>query len=85
LQVLNALRITQWETGLGMLCLVTALATIIANPNSNNLFLAALLIWKSSLYLSATAYSLLSVKETLAWPFVRDRSVIASDQTSRTI
>jgi cellulose synthase/poly-beta-1,6-N-acetylglucosamine synthase-like glycosyltransferase len=85
LQALNALRITQWETGLGLLCLVTALATIMANLNSNTLFLAALLIWKSSLYLSATAYSLLSVKEALAWPFVRDRSVIAADQTSRTM
>lgn len=80
LQALNALRITQWETGLDLLCLVTALATLIANPNSNTLFLAALLIWKSSLYLSATAYSLLSVKEALAWPFVRDRSVVPSSE-----
>lgn len=67
-QVWQALRMTQWENGLGALCLATALASIIANPGPATLLLAVLLTWQASLYLSATIFSLLSVGASLGLP-----------------
>jgi cellulose synthase/poly-beta-1,6-N-acetylglucosamine synthase-like glycosyltransferase len=60
-QVWQALRMTRWETALGVSGLVMALASIIANTGPTTLLLAVLLTWQASLYLSATIFSLLSV------------------------
>jgi hypothetical protein len=59
-RVMNALFATQWEVGIGLVCLVVAAAVLfIAERTPNSYFLASLLLWQSSLYLAAPAYSLL--------------------------
>jgi cellulose synthase/poly-beta-1,6-N-acetylglucosamine synthase-like glycosyltransferase len=69
-RVLQALRVTQWETGIGLLCLATALLAVVSHPNLYTLFLALLLTWQSTLYLSAPAYSLMSASAALGRPLV---------------
>jgi hypothetical protein len=56
-RVLNALFATQWESGIGLLCL--ALGTTIlalADRTANTYFIGGLLLWQSSLYLVAPIY-----------------------------
>jgi cellulose synthase/poly-beta-1,6-N-acetylglucosamine synthase-like glycosyltransferase len=56
-RVLNALFATQWESGIGLLCL--ALGTtilILADHTANTYFIGGLLLWQSSLYLVAPIY-----------------------------
>lgn len=57
----QALHTTQWETGIGLVCLVTGLAVLV-HPQITTLLLALFLIWQASLYLAAPYYSLLSVR-----------------------
>jgi hypothetical protein len=59
----KALQVTRWETGLGLVCGVTALVILAVDFNLTTICLALLLLWKSSLFLSATVYSLLSLVE----------------------
>ncbi|MCI0644403.1 MAG: glycosyltransferase [Chloroflexi bacterium] len=61
-ELLRALRATQWETGIGLICLVVGIATLVAHPQIRTAVLAVLLAWEASLYLSAPTYSLLSVR-----------------------
>jgi hypothetical protein len=59
---LRALRVTQWETLIGLVCIITGTVAFIVNPNARTFFLFSLLIWQSSLYLSAPFFSLLSTE-----------------------
>jgi cellulose synthase/poly-beta-1,6-N-acetylglucosamine synthase-like glycosyltransferase len=60
-KLVQALRSTQWEAGIGMICLATGLAVLV-HPQITTFLLAAFLIWQASLYLAAPYYSLLSVR-----------------------
>jgi hypothetical protein len=57
--VLNALFTSQWEAGIGLLCLATGAAVFaLADRTPNSFFIGGLLLWQSSLYLAAPVYSL---------------------------
>lgn len=62
-KTLRALSAARWETLTGLTCLGTGILAFVSNPNIRTLFLGGLLVWQSSLYLSAPYYSLLSVYE----------------------
>jgi cellulose synthase/poly-beta-1,6-N-acetylglucosamine synthase-like glycosyltransferase len=59
-KTLQALTVTRWETLIGMVCLLVGALAYGANPELRTLFLFLLMVWESSLYLSAPYYSLLS-------------------------
>ncbi len=56
----KAVQVTQWETGIGLLCLTIGLVSFLVHPTVNTAVLGAMLLWESSLYLAAPAYSLMS-------------------------
>ena len=60
-RILQAVSVTRWETLIGLTCLGSGILAFVAHPEIRTLFLGGLLIWQSSLYLSAPYYSLLSV------------------------
>jgi hypothetical protein len=62
-KMLQAISATRWETAIGVACLVIGALAFLTRPEARTLFLGLLLAWQSSLYLSAPAYSLLSVAE----------------------
>ncbi len=62
-KVWHAISVTRWETIIGLVCLVVALAVMLLRPGPATLSLGLLLLWESSLYLSAPYYSLLSIRE----------------------
>ncbi len=58
-RVLNALFATQWEAGIGLLCLVMGAAVLfLADRTLNTYFIGGLLLWQSSLYLTSPIYGL---------------------------
>jgi cellulose synthase/poly-beta-1,6-N-acetylglucosamine synthase-like glycosyltransferase len=59
----QALRVTQWESLIGLLFLGSGAAAFIVRPELNTLWLGLLLAWQASLFLAAPYYSLLSVQE----------------------
>jgi hypothetical protein len=61
-KVVHALRVTWWEGVIGGLCAAVALALVVLQRplQAQSVFLAGLLGWQSSLYLSAPLLSLLS-------------------------
>ena len=63
----RALSVTRWETTIGLICISVGALAFAANPGIRTLFLGGLLLWQSSLYLSAPYYSLLSVYEKPGW------------------
>jgi hypothetical protein len=62
-KMLRAFSVTRWETLIGLICVGTGILAFLAHPEIRTLFLGFLLVWQSSLYLSAPYYSLLSVRE----------------------
>jgi cellulose synthase/poly-beta-1,6-N-acetylglucosamine synthase-like glycosyltransferase len=58
-RVINALFATQWEAGIGLLCLGLGAAVLgLADRNPNTYFIGGLLLWQATLYLAAPVYSL---------------------------
>ncbi len=58
-RVFNALFATEWEAGIGLLCLGMGAAVLaLADRSPNTYFIGGLLLWQSTLYLAAPAYSL---------------------------
>ena len=56
-RVLNALFATQWEAGIGLLCLVLGAAVLaLTDRTPNTYFIGGLLLWQASLYLVAPIY-----------------------------
>ena len=62
-KTIQALRVTLWETSLGLICLAAGAAAILAHPGPRTLFLGTLLAWQASLYLAAPLYSLMSIRQ----------------------
>lgn len=65
-RLLHALTVTRWEALIGLTCLGAGLLALIVRPGVRTIFLCLLLVWQSSLYLSAPYFSLLSVVERRA-------------------
>ena len=61
-RVWRALRVTSWEAGIGMLCVLAGIAAFVHRPEILTLLLGCLLVWQAGLYLAAPAYSLLSLR-----------------------
>jgi cellulose synthase/poly-beta-1,6-N-acetylglucosamine synthase-like glycosyltransferase len=61
-KMLQALRVTQWETLIGISLLVFGWGAFFVRPDFTTFWLALLLGWQSSLYLAAPYYSLLSIR-----------------------
>ena len=58
-RVLNALFATQWEAGIGLLCLVLGVMVLaLVDPSPNTYFIGGLLLWQSTLYLASPIYGL---------------------------
>ena len=49
----QAIRVTQWETVIGLICIGSGLLAMAVHPGIRTFFLCGLLIWQSSLYLAA--------------------------------
>src|SRR5215213_5332248 len=58
----RAIQVTQWETAIGLICVVVGLLAFGFERNWRTFSLCLLLIWQGSLYLAAPLYSLLSLK-----------------------
>lgn len=63
-KTLHALRVTWWETSLGLTCFTAGATAILTHPGPRTLFLGSLLTWQASLYLAAPFYSLMSIRQT---------------------
>ncbi|MBM4429357.1 MAG: glycosyltransferase, partial [Chloroflexi bacterium] len=60
--LLRALRVTQWESSLGVVCALLGIALLAFASSPWVWVLALLLLWNAALYLAAPAYGLLSVR-----------------------
>jgi cellulose synthase/poly-beta-1,6-N-acetylglucosamine synthase-like glycosyltransferase len=58
----RAIQVTQWETAIGLICMLVGLLAFGSAQNWRTLSLCILLIWQGSLYIAAPLYSLLSLK-----------------------
>ena len=63
----HAIQVTQWETAIGLICVLTGLFAFGFERNWRTFSLCLLLIWQGSLYLAAPLYSLLSLKREAAF------------------
>lgn len=62
----RAVQVTQWETAIGLICILAGLLGFIVDRNWRTLSLCILLIWQGSLYIAAPVYSLLSLQREAA-------------------
>jgi hypothetical protein len=62
----RAIQVTQWETAIGLICILAGLLAFGSDRNWRTFSLCILLIWQGSLYLAAPLYSLLSLHREAA-------------------
>jgi hypothetical protein len=62
----RAIQVTQWETAIGLICILAGLLAFGSDRNWRTFSLCILLIWQGSLYLAAPLYSLLSLTREAA-------------------
>ena len=62
----HAIQVTQWETAIGLLCMIAGLLAFTADPTWATFSLCVLLFWQGSLYVAAPLYSLLSLNREAA-------------------
>jgi glycosyltransferase involved in cell wall biosynthesis len=62
----RAIQVTQWETAIGLLCILAGLLAFGSDRNWRTFSLFILLIWQGSLYLAAPLYSLMSLQREAA-------------------
>jgi hypothetical protein len=62
----HAIQVTQWETAIGLICMVTGLIAFGSDRNWRTFSLCILLIWQGSLFIAAPLYSLLSLRREAA-------------------
>jgi cellulose synthase/poly-beta-1,6-N-acetylglucosamine synthase-like glycosyltransferase len=62
----HAIQVTQWETAIGLICMLAGLLAFAADPNWRTFSLCVLLFWQGSLYVAAPLYSLLSLNREAA-------------------
>jgi cellulose synthase/poly-beta-1,6-N-acetylglucosamine synthase-like glycosyltransferase len=56
----RAIQVTQWETAIGLICMLAGLLAFTTDRNWRTFSLCVLLFWQGSLYIAAPLYSLLS-------------------------
>jgi cellulose synthase/poly-beta-1,6-N-acetylglucosamine synthase-like glycosyltransferase len=56
----RAIHVTQWETAIGLICMLAGFLAFVTDPNWRSFSLCVLLCWQGSLYIAAPLYSLLS-------------------------
>jgi cellulose synthase/poly-beta-1,6-N-acetylglucosamine synthase-like glycosyltransferase len=61
-KIVQTLRVTQWESLIGLLCVGMGLILLIVQPSGHVYFLALLFFWQSTIYLAAPVYNLLSLR-----------------------
>ena len=62
----HAIQVTQWETAIGVACVLAGILAFGFDRNWRTFSLCILLIWQGSLYLAAPIYSLLSLRREVA-------------------
>jgi len=62
----HAILVTQWETIIGLICIIAGFLVFITNRNWRSVSLCVLLFWQGSLYIAAPIYSLLSIRREAA-------------------
>lgn len=62
----HAIQVAQWETAIGVICILTGLLAFGSDRNWRTFSLCILLIWQGSLYLAAPLYSLFSLNREAA-------------------
>jgi cellulose synthase/poly-beta-1,6-N-acetylglucosamine synthase-like glycosyltransferase len=62
----RAIQVTQWETAIGLTCMLAGVLAFGSDQNWRTLSLCLLLVWQGSLYVSAPFYSLLSLHREAA-------------------
>jgi len=62
----RAIQVTQWETAIGLMCMLAGLLAFGFDQNWRTLSLCILLFWQGSLYVAAPLYSLLSLNNEAA-------------------
>ena len=62
----RAIQVTQWETAIGLTCILAGVLAFGSDQNWRTLSLCLLLVWQGSLYVSAPFYSLLSLHREAA-------------------
>ena len=62
----RAIQVTQWETAIGLICILAGLLAFGTDRNWRTFSLCILLAWQGSLYIAAPVYSLLSLKREAA-------------------
>jgi hypothetical protein len=68
----RAIQVAQWETAIGLICILTGLLAFGYDQNWRTFSLCLLLMWQGSLYVAAPVYSLLSLnREALLGAHVR--------------
>ncbi|HLO30471.1 MAG TPA: glycosyltransferase [Anaerolineales bacterium] len=65
-RIWHAIQVTQWETAIGLICMLAGLLAFAADRNWRTLSLCILLFWQGSLYVAAPLYSLLSLNREAA-------------------
>jgi cellulose synthase/poly-beta-1,6-N-acetylglucosamine synthase-like glycosyltransferase len=81
----HAIHVTQWETAIGLICMLTGLLAFAADQNWRTFSLCALLFWQGSLYIAAPLYSLLSLNNaaTLAAPSIDQGKPVLEELAAR--
>jgi hypothetical protein len=62
----HAIQVTEWETAIGLICLLAGLFSFVTDQNWRTFSLMVLLFWQGSLYIAAPVFSLLSLKRETA-------------------
>ena len=62
----HAIQVTEWETAIGLICLLAGLFSFVTDQNWRTFSLMLLLFWQGSLYIAAPVFSLLSLKRETA-------------------
>ena len=62
----RAIQVTQWETAIGLICMLAGLLAFGPDQNWRTFSLCILLFWQGSLYVAAPLYSLLSLNREAA-------------------
>jgi len=81
----HAIHVTQWETAIGLLCMLAGLLSFLTDRNWRTFSLCVLLFWQGSLYIAAPIYSLLSLKREaeLASPIAEQGKPVMEQRAAR--
>ncbi len=81
----HAIQVTEWETAIGLICMLVGLLAFIADRNWRTFSLCVLLFWQGSLYIAAPLYSLLSLRReaALAVPIVEQGRPVMEQLAAR--